>query len=292
MKKAVIGVVAAALLITFLLFAVPSEESEKTNKPETVSSLQDAHGLAVDRKDSSKIYVATHTGLLVMNNAGELQRVGTAKDDYMGFSAHPSDPNVFYSSGHPRRGGNIGFQKSADGGKTWQKVANGAGGPVDFHAMTVSQADPSLIYGWYRGQLQRSTDEGKNWEVVPSNIANVYVLATSPTAKDTVYAGTANGLQLSRDQGNTWSGLNLDGAVTAFAVSPTSEQELVAYSDGQGLVLSKDTGTTWKKLGGYSGGMVMHLAYDAQNPTTMYLISQNLEIHKTTDGGETWTKVR
>ena len=291
MKKIVIGIsVVVTLLVAFLLFSAPSEDN--SNKPEMVNSLQDAHGLAVDRKNSSKVYIATHTGLLVMNNDGEFQRAGTALDDYMGFSAHPSDPNTFYSSGHPSRGGNIGFQKSTDGGRTWQKVSNGVAGPVDFHAMTVSQADQNTIYGWYRGQLQRSSDEGKNWQVAPSNIANVIVLATSPTANNTVYAGTVNGLQLSHNQGNTWSGLNLGGVVTALAVDPTSEQELVAYSDGQGLVLSKDSGSTWKKLSSYSGGMVMHLAYDVQNPTNMYLINQNLEIHKTTDGGETWKKVR
>lgn len=293
MKKVVTGIgVVIVLLIAVLIFSAPPENNSDTNKAETVSSLQDAHGLAVDRKNSSKVYIATHTGLLVMNNDGEFQRTGTALDDYMGFSAHPSDPNTFYSSGHPSRGGNIGFQKSTDGGKTWQKIANGVGGPVDFHAMTISQADPNIVYGWYRGQLQRSSDEGRNWQVVPSNIENVFVFATSPTAKDTVYAGTVNGLQLSHNQGNAWSGLNLGGAVTALAVNPTSEQELVAYSDGQGLVLSKDSGSTWKKLSSYSGGMVMHLAYDVQNPTTMYLINQNLEIHKTTNGGETWKKVR
>lgn len=294
MNKFTLGIVAAVvLLLGFLLLSNPSEDKQDADKAQTVSRLQDAHGLAVDRKDSSKVYIATHTGLLVMNNDGELQQVGNARDDYMGFSAHPTDPNTFYSSGHPSRGGNIGFQKSTDGGKTWQKIANGVNGPVDFHAMTVSQADPSLIYGVYRGQLQRSRDEGKNWELVNTNVSNIITLATNTKAKDVVYASTTDGLYVSQNQGNTWSKLGtINSAVTTFAVNPTNDQEIVAYEQNQGLIRSADAGNSWDKLDSYGGSMAMHLAYDIQKPTTMYLINQDLEIHKTTDGGQTWTKVR
>jgi photosystem II stability/assembly factor-like uncharacterized protein len=292
MKKFVIGIVVLVVaLFAVILFSSPSDDKQDQNKAETVS-LQDAHGIAVDRKSSSKVYIATHTGLLVLNNDSELQRVSEAKDDYMGFSAHPTDPNIFYSSGHPSRGGNIGFQKSTDGGKTWQKISNGINGSVDFHAMAVSQADPSIVYGVYRGQLQRSSNEGKDWQLVQSNLANPIVLATSPTAKDTVYAGTTDGLLISQNQGDKWTKLNLSNAVVAIAVNPKNEQQIAAYSQEQGLIVSNDGGNTWDKLSGYSGGTVMHLAYDVQNPSTLYLINQNLEIHKTTDNGATWNKVR
>ncbi len=278
------------MLSAFLLLSKTSEESSM-NESGTVSSLQDAHGLSVDRKDPTKVYIATHKGLLVMSNDSELLNVGTARDDYMGFSAHTSDPNTFYSSGHPSTGGNIGFQKSTDGGKSWQKVSDGVNGPVDFHTMTVSQANPSIIYGSYRGQLQKSDDEGKNWKLLPNTISNVIILATSPSNQDTVYAGTTNGLFVSSNQGSTWSALNLKGAVMALAVNPKSDKEIIAYTDGQGLVVSKDGSITWNKLS-YEDSMVMQVAYDPQNPSTIYLINRSLVVHKTTDGGGTWKKVR
>lgn len=293
MKKIVIGIsVVAVLLVAILLLSAPSEKTSNPDKAEIVNSLQDAHGLAVDHSNPSKVYIATHTGLLVLNNDNELQRVGSAKDDYMGFSAHPSDPNTFYASGHPSRGGNIGFQKSNDGGKTWQKIANGIGGPVDFHAMAVSQADPRIVYGVYRGQLQRSNNEGKDWQLVQSSLANPIVLATSPTSKDTVYAGTTDGLLVSQNQGASWTKLSLNKAVVSVAVNPKNEQQIATYSQEQGLVISNDDGKTWGKQGNYAGSMVMHLAYDVQNPSVIYLINQSLEVHKTTDGGKVWKKVR
>lgn len=294
MKKIVIGIVTVIILVFVLVAASSKEQETPTSNSTSDITLQDAHGLAVDRKDSTKVYIATHTGLLAMSNDADLQRVSEAQDDYMGFSAHPTDATTFYSSGHPSGGGNIGFQKSTDGGKTWQKVSNGAGGPVDFHTMTVSQADPNMIYGVYRGQLQRSSDEGKNWELVSAaNIGNIITLATDAASKDTLYAGTTNGLYVSQDKGSNWSKAGgLDGAVTAVSVSTTDSKTIVAYADGRGLMKSSDGGTSWTNLKGYTGNMVMQLAADNQNPSTLYLINQSLEIHKTTDSGETWTKVR
>lgn len=292
MKKILVG--GAILLVSvsaWLLLSKPDTSKQSNNQAEVIK-LQDAHGLAVDRKNPSKVYIATHTGLLVLSNDNKLQRISDAKDDYMGFSAHPSDPSTFYTSGHYASGGNIGFQKSNDGGKTWQKVANGVNGPVDFHAMAVNQADPNIVYGVYRGQLQRSRDEGKTWEVVSTNVGNIITLATNSKAKDVVYASTTDGLYTSQNQGNSWSKLDsLSGAITTIVINPNNDQELVAYVQNKGLMRSANAGSTWDTLNGYTGDMVMHLSYSIQEPSTMYLINQSLEVHKIIDGGQEWTKV-
>ena len=294
MSKFTIGIgVAIVALLGFLVFVKPSEDKQDTAKTQTVSTLRDAHGLVVDRKDSSKVYVATHTGLLMMQNDGELQRVGTAQDDYMGFSAHPTDQNTFYASGHPSRGGNLGFQKSTDGGKTWQKISDGVNGPVDFHAMAVSQVDPTIVYGHHGGQLQRSNDEGKTWELVGTNLGSVTALATSATTRDEVLAGTAAGVYVSQDRGKTWTKQGtMNDPIMAVSINPINDQEVIVSTHTQGIMLSVDGGNNWSKLEGYSGSMVTHLAYDPQNTATMYLINQDLEIHKTNDGGKSWQKIR
>ena len=93
-------------------------------------------------------------------------RISDNQNDYMGFTPHPSDSNVFYASGHPASGGNTGFAVSEDGGRTWRQLSKGVRGPVDFHRMDVSRADPGVIYGVYRG-LQVSRDGG---HTLPSNL--------------------------------------------------------------------------------------------------------------------------
>src|SRR3989344_5855590 len=143
------------VLLSITLAACSTTENISSSIVDSTSTLtpmdtvSHAHSLAVDSCDSSKLYIATHYGLFVLMNDEDLYRVGDATDDYMGFSTHPTEAKLFYSSGHPNGGGNIGVQKSEDGGVTWTKISDGVEGPVDFHAMTISPVDPNIPYGWY-----------------------------------------------------------------------------------------------------------------------------------------------
>lgn len=294
MKKIIVlsGVVALVVL-AILIIKAPSDREPASKAPENVSEIHDAHGIAVDIKDPTKLYIATHSGLLLMDQNGSLQRVGSAQDDYMGFSPHPTDQNIFYTSGHPSSGGNLGFQKSTDGGVSWKKISDGANGPVDFHTMTVGQIDPAIIFGLYGGKLQRSTDEGKNWEVLEADISNVITLKSDVLSKETVYAGTARGLYVSRNSGQDWLKVgNYSDPVTALAINPKQGQELTMYVQGEGLVRSIDGGVQWSKISNYTGPMVMHIAYNSKDTSNLYLINQSLEIFKTKDSADTWQKIR
>ncbi len=94
-------------------------------------------------------------------------------------------PSVLYASGHPASGGNLGFIISIDGGKSWAKLADGVGGPVDFHQMDVSKADPKVIYGLYGG-LQRSADGGRSWSKVGPAPDGLIDIAASGQDADTL----------------------------------------------------------------------------------------------------------
>lgn len=292
MKKIVIGLVILVSVLVLGGISKPSQQDSSVDETEVITRLQDAHGIALDREEPSKVYIATHTGLLALVDDSEIIRVSDDRDDYMGFSAHPSDAKTFYTSGHPSSGGNIGFQKSVDGGKTWTKVSDGLNGPVDFHAMTVSLANPDVIYGVYQGQLQRSNDGGMNWEFAPKTPAGIYTLATSPDDESVVYAGSSSGLLISRDKGNTWSSLNLDGAISAVAVDANDAKKMIAYVVNTGLLMSSDNGKSWKTAEDYNDDVIMHIAYDPQDGNVAYAINQSLEIYKTTDGATTWNKIR
>lgn len=254
-----------------------------------------AHGLAVDAKDSSKIYIATHNGLLLLKDDTDLYRVGKSKDDYMGFSPHPTDANIFFSSGHPARGGNIGFQKSSDAGFTWQKVSNGVKGPVDFHAMAVSPVNSNLIYGWFQGNLQRSIDEGATWEIVNTSIQAGSLVADS--RDENILYATGRGMSVSTDKGANWQSLSSqleDGVVTAMAVHPTEANILLAFSEKLGgLSKSIDSGAKWVKINeSFNSETILHIAFDRNNPTTLYAISHENSLYKSNDVGETWSKIR
>lgn len=264
--------------------------SEKILTP--VIEITHAHGLAVDVIDPNKVYIATHHGLLLLKNEKDLYQLGNSNDDYMGFSLHPTDRDVFYSSGHPAMGGNIGFQKSEDGGFSWKKVSDGANGPVDFHAMTVSPANPLLIYGWYQGYLQKSTDEGVTWNVVAATQFPVISLAADTKDENIVYAASPQGLFVSKNGGKDWERL-LEGFVSLVSIDSRNNKNLYSYSEKFKLADSSDGGVTWNKTSAdFNGETPLHLSYyQKEGRDILYLITEKNSIYKSLDGGTSWHEI-
>lgn len=290
-----VAAVVAALVTVFALSRSGNKTSSSDQYLTPVSELADAHGLATDTTDPSKLYIASHHGLFLLKDEKKLYRVGPAADDYMGFSPHPSDPKIFYTSGHPAGGGNLGFQKTEDAAKSWKQIGTGAGGQMaDFHAMAVDQIDPNLAYGYFRGGMQKSTDGGQNWQLLPASPGQIISLTADPKTKGTIYASTSQGIKVSRDAAGSWSDLSqsLSGVVTALALNPTNSQEMLAYSQSQGLTKSIDEGQTWNKVSGFNGGAMLYMSYSKISPGLVYGIAQDTSIHKSTDGGTTWNKIR
>lgn len=269
-----------------------SQTSEKNTQLVSVSNISHGHGLAVDIEDPSRIYIATHHGLLVLMNDKDLFKVGPATDDYMGFSPHPTSPKVFFSSGHPSSGGNIGFQKTEDGGISWKKISNGINGPVDFHTMTVSPVNPNLIYGFFAGTLQRSSDEGKSWEIASKPNFPIVNLEADPKNENIVYASSPQGLMISSDKGSTWTKL-LAGFASVLVVNPQDSQKLLSYSEQHKLAKSNDGGKTWEKTSAdFTGETPLFISFNKQNPEIVYLLTEKNSIYKSSDGGATWIKTR
>lgn len=299
MKNKNIYLIVGVIILLAVGFIFLSSSKKETGPQTTVKqdlipidSITHGHGLSVDVEDSNNVYIATHHGLLILKNDKDLYQVGNKKDDYMGFSPHPTDPKIFFSSGHPETGGNIGFQKSDDGGFTWGKVSDGVDGPVDFHAMAVSPVNPDLIYGWYRGAIQRSTDGGKNWEIVSMTKVPIVNLAADPKDENIIYATSPQGLMVSKNRGKDWSTL-LDGFVSTVAINPKDSQKLLVFSEKQQLAESSDGGQTWEKIDvDFNGETPLFISFNKQKPETIYTLTEKNSLYKSIDSGNTWSKIR
>ena len=261
-----------------------------SNKPASLNDLKQQthyHGLAVDRSDPTRLLLATHHGFYVVTKDGVAMRVSPVQD-FMGFTPHPANNAILFASGHPSGGGNLGFIRSDDGGASWKQVSSGLGGPVDFHQMDVSPADPNVIYGNFRG-IQVSRDGGLNWSMAGPSPEGLIALAASRLNADRVYAATQSGIQISTDAGKSWSPAGFEGQVASM-VSAGAESKVFAFVVGKGLQQANDAlPNNWSLLSnGFGDRVLLHFAADPTDASRLYATTDDNSVLASADGGHTW----
>ena len=289
-----IAFVALTTAIAALAVGVLSVPSTARGEMTVVALAKETHfhGIAVDAADSARVYLATHHGLYVAGSDGKVERISEIRD-YMGFTAHPTDAAILFASGHPASGGNLGLIVSKDGGRSWTNLSNGIGGPVDFHQMDVSKADPRIIYGVF-GSLQRSADGGQSWERLGPAPSGIISLATSSIDANTIYAATRSGLQRSMDGGRSWK---VESDRTATMVHVTRDGTVYAFMVGTGLVRAAERNLAWRVVGeGFGDDFILHFAADSQDRQRLYAVTYNprtaaQSVIASRNGGERWFRL-
>src|SRR3546814_16653182 len=177
----------------------------------------------------------------------------------MGFTPHPGSPEGLDASGHPAGGCTRGFIFSRDGGHSWAKLSDGAGGPVDFHQMDISKADPQVIYGVF-GELQKSTDGGQSWSRVGPAPEGIIGLAASSIDAGRLYAAQRSGLLVSIYGGQSWRPAHDSQPLASMVQVPPGG---IAYASIScySLLQAEEPGCQWAPVskdsgenGGGSGG--------------------------------------
>ncbi|MGW2561535.1 F510_1955 family glycosylhydrolase [Streptomyces sp. NPDC001514] len=289
MNKTRTFLIAAAAVITLALAGCSTDSDTGTHAdaPGTSHDAQETshtpirhvHGLGIDPADQ-QLYVATHDGIFTRGKDGTAVRVGTSKDDFMGFTV--ANAKTFLASGHPAPSAsgpaNRGLIESTDGGKTWK--TRSLAGEVDFHALDYARG---TIYGYdSTNALLRVSKDGAAWD----DRAQLQALdiAISPEDADTVLATTADGIAKSTDGGRTFA--TGKQPVMAF-LSWATPEALYGIDDAGRLSRSDDGGTTWQKTGTVPGGQAQALtAVDAQH---VLAATQN-GVYESQDGGKNFTK--
>jgi photosystem II stability/assembly factor-like uncharacterized protein len=255
------------------------------------------HGLGYD-SPNQRLFIATHYGLFIYKD-GKLFQLGEVRDDFMGFSLHPSNPDIIYTSGHPKTGGNMGVMISEDGGVTFKRILQES---VDFHSMTVSPANPKILYGWFNGKLYRTKDGGKTWGFAAARgmpqegfCFGAPCLTADTKDERSVYAGTPKGLRISGDFGENWSSVNPKlGGVAGVGVDPANAQRLFAFTKNLGLAHSLDRGKSWQarkdglKLS--RDEFIFAFAFDQKESNRLFAATPE-QIFRSRDGGRKWEKI-
>lgn len=190
---------------------------------------------------------------------------------------HPKNPDIVYAAVMGdlfKSSEERGVYRSKDGGETWKRIlfANADAGAVD---LTFDHTNPRVLYastwrirrtpyslesGGKGSDLWKSTDGGDNWE------------------------------KLSNHEGMAKGTLGIIG-VTVSPANPERVWAIVEADEG-GVFRSDNGGETWKRIN-ESRALRQRAWYytriyaDPQDENTVYVV--NVDYHKSTDGGKTFT---
>jgi photosystem II stability/assembly factor-like uncharacterized protein len=193
----------------------------------------------------------------------------------------PSEPRTFYMGA---ASGNL--FKTTDGGATWIPIGDGKVPVGSIGAIAVADSNPRVIY------------VGTGSDGVRSNVS------------------TGRGVYKSTDAGETWQfvGLYDAGQIGGVRIHPTNPDVAWVAANGnafkqnaeRGVFKTTDGGKTWKKTLFISDAVgAMDVEIQPGNPNVVYAWMSKLErkpwtiisgskeggFYKSTDGGETFTKI-
>ncbi len=230
---------------------------------------------------------------------------------------HPEDSDTVYvASQGPlwAPGGDRGLYRTADGGKSWEKVLDISEntGVTD---VWMDPRDPDVLYaaayqrrrhvwtlidGGPESGIHRSTDGGKTWEKLTRGLPDVDMgrigLAVSPADPDVVYAiveaeGKEGGFFRSLDAGSNWKKMG-----DYVSSSPQYYQEIVpdpadvdrVYSLDTWMHVTQDGGKTFARVGEAAKHVDNHALWiDPADPTYL-LAGCDGGVYESFDQGATW----
>ncbi|MCL1910350.1 MAG: hypothetical protein FWG05_05385, partial [Kiritimatiellaeota bacterium] len=143
----------------------------------------------------------------------------------------------------------------------WEWTGWGGGG--FFWSAVWDQSDENTLYlGGDVIGIYKSTDRGLSWKFVNNGLQNygVYTLAASKSSPKVLYAMTENGIARTDNGGESWQRLH-ESMNSAKRLSISRHQT------------------------------VRGIAIDPTDAKTVYAGSARGEVHKSTNGGESWTQL-
>ncbi len=220
-----------------------------------------------------------------------------------------------------------GHSRAAQAG--WTSVGPTLGGRIS--DVAVDPTRPDTVYvGAASGGLWKSTDGGTtfaySWQrdlpqstgaVAVSSTGVIYVGTGEGAPGSASYSFPGNGIYRSTDAGATWQHLGLDGTdrIGRISVDPTNPNRIFVAAAGKlyqsggtrGIYATTDGGTTWRQaLAGANattGGIDVSISpaepshvYAAlwdhtRTPAGRVYGGVGTGIHRSTDGGVTWTRL-
>jgi len=228
-------------------------------------------------QDDGSIISKTNYNALKLRNIGPAFTSGRIAD----IAIHPNNPNTWYVAV-----GSGGVWKTHNAGVTWNPIFDGESS-YSIGSVTIDPNNPHII-----------------WVGTGENVGGRHV-------------GFGDGIYKSTDGGGSWTNMGLKKSehISKVVVHPENSDVIWVAAQGplwnkgdqRGLYKSTDGGETWNKtLGNSEWTGVTDLVLDPRNPDVIYAATWDRHrtvaaymgggpgsgLHKSTDGGETWTELK
>ncbi|MEM7315500.1 MAG: glycosyl hydrolase, partial [Planctomycetota bacterium] len=197
--------------------------------------------------------------------------------------------------------------------------------------LAIDQEQPNTWYvAVGSGNVWKTVNAGTTWKPIFENYGSYSIgcITIDPNNRSTIWVGTGenvggrhvgygDGVYVSHDGGSSFKNMGLKESehISKIVVDPRDSNVVFVAAQGplwssggeRGLYRSADGGKTWKQVlsaGEWTG--VTDVAMDPKNPDVMYAATHQRHrtvwglmnggpesgIHKSTDGGKTWRKLR
>ncbi|UCH24723.1 MAG: hypothetical protein JSV66_12315 [Trueperaceae bacterium] len=205
----------------------------------------------------------------------------------------PADPRHILAGSLNAAESGVSIIASYDGGHSWAASDDGIA-QDDIRQIIFDPSSPGTVFAVaftfipeVGGNLYRSEDSGRTWEILAS-LPKSNGLLYNPPPIPTLYANQPDGLYTSIDAGDSWTRLTGSECIRGISALGSNNPEVIYSITAPTISVSTDRGTTCtQSTEGLLAHPVIGLGISKSNPAVAY-IGTTMGVFKTTDAGETW----
>ena len=262
--------------------------------------------------DPSVVFAGTDEGIFRSRDRGKsFDRIDSPMDSYQVWriAFDPADPDTIFTGTSPSA-----LFRSRDGGDHWEKLT------VDMAescpnvrvprvtALVVDPSDHNIVWaGVEVDGVRRSLDGGDTWSRINGGLSDpdIHGMAVSVADPKTVLTSTPGEVFVSTDTGESWQGLGVrkqfEFPYCRDIVVKKSDPNVLFVAAGEGpfgstgnIQRSKDRGQTWEAvpMPVEPNTPIWAFAAHEADPDLVMACSHYGELYSTSNGGDSWEKLR